>query len=194
MYRRLQTNIASCLSCESFADCEFLFQNISPFRCIQVPDTTPEYAAAGTKKQSKGLVRHSAIPTLSYKPRRRETSIRIKAIRTSLSLHYKISIHRRYDVASLSDLQQNYGNDSWIAKRAVLPTQNERLQFLNNILGSRIPGNMRTFLSAYSVEEAEVNELNYFVELLNSLPGTASLPDHQLTLKKRETVTLQHNL
>lgn len=50
------------------------------------------------------------------------------------------------------------------------------------------------FLSAGSVDEAELNTLNYPIELLNSIAGTTSLPDNALTLKKKYVVFLFHNL
>lgn len=45
---------------------------------------------------------------------------------------------------------------------------------LYRMITSNIPGISREFLSDDSVEEAELNELNYPVELLNCISGTAS--------------------
>lgn len=53
-----------------------------------------------------------------------------------------------------------------------------------------IPGVPVTFLSVDSVDEAEVNKLNYPLDLLNSMTGTASLFYHTLTLKKGYAVIL----
>lgn len=42
----------------------------------------------------------------------------------------------------------------------------------------------RELFSANSVDAAELNEQKYLVNLLNSIPGTASPPDHRLCLKQ----------
>lgn len=57
-----------------------------------------------------------------------------------------------------------------------------------------IPGVPRTFLSADSVCEAEVDNFYYLVELLNSITGTGPLPDHTLKLKQGYVVMLLRNL
>lgn len=92
------------------------------------------------------------------------------------------------------DLEQYYDNESWMAELAVLTSRIERLQFLKNIIGSKMPKSTRAFLIADSVKEAKINELHNIVKLLKNLPGTASLRDHWITPKKGYMVMLLCNL
>lgn len=69
-----------------------------------------------------------------------------------------------------------------------------RLRDLNNFVASKIPNLKNEYLSADSFDEAELNKLNYPVELHNSLPGTSSLPGHRLCLKDGCMVMLLQNL
>lgn len=59
--------------------------------------------------------------------------------------------------------QQNYENDSWIAKRAALTMRNEKLDRLNKIIGCRIPENTQTFLTAGSVAEVGIQRATLFL-------------------------------
>lgn len=81
------------------------------------------------------------------------------------------------------DIHRNYRNVSWIAQRTILTTQNERLQILMPIIGSRLEGDIETYESADSVEEAEIGEHNYPVDLLNAISGAASLLNNCFSLK-----------
>lgn len=69
-----------------------------------------------------------------------------------------------------------------------------RLLKLNTDVGAMIPGTYQIFLIADSVDEAEVNDLIYPVELPNSIAGSALLPDHTLTLIKGYVFMLLRNL
>lgn len=50
------------------------------------------------------------------------------------------------------------------------------------------------FRSADSAEEADIKELQYPTELLNLLPGTASISDHRMKLMLRFMVTPLQNM
>lgn len=92
------------------------------------------------------------------------------------------------------NIKDNYQNVSWLTERAILTTEDVHLKVLNDLTASQITASEREFLSADSVEETKFNELNYPVELLNSLPGTGSIPDHKLSLKDGHMVMLLQNI
>lgn len=75
-------------------------------------------------------------------------------------------------------------NEAWLAQRADLITQNEHSKDLSNERGSMISGTLQQFLSADSVDDAEINKLKYLVELLSSMACTLSLPGRTLGLRK----------
>lgn len=81
------------------------------------------------------------------------------------------------------NLQLMFCDEEWIAQRA-LTTRIERLQELNDGIGEMIPGTAPLFLSAVSVDEAEVSKFNYPVELFSRIRNTASLTDHKITVRK----------
>lgn len=81
-------------------------------------------------------------------------------------------------------LEQIYAAESRVAKRAVLTKQKERPHFLHNIIGCRVSHNTQTFLSVHVVQEDNINELRYHIELQNNPSETELLPDYRLTLKK----------
>ena len=60
---------------------------------------------------------------------------------------------------------------------------------MNNSKSARIPGDVKTFLSADSEENNDLNvqvsaEIRYPQELLNQIDAGSSRPDHRLDLKK----------
>ena len=91
-------------------------------------------------------------------------------------------------------ITEKYHDSEWIASRAILTVKNARLPEINAVVGNMIPGEFTPFRSADSVENAEENALRYPVELLNSLSGKGSLPDHVITLKKGFPVMLLRNI
>lgn len=64
------------------------------------------------------------------------------------------------------DLLSNFSDEVWISQRAILANRNERLNRLNGCIGSSVHGTFQKYLSADSDREAEINELNYPIELL----------------------------
>ena len=91
-------------------------------------------------------------------------------------------------------MEINYADGEWLASRGILTITNRQLQYLNELVGRKIPGAYRTYHSADSIEEEETSELRYPVELLNSIPGNSSLPEHNLQLEKGFLVMLLRNL
>lgn len=73
---------------------------------------------------------------------------------------------------------------NWTAQQALYATQSECLQEINEGIKQILLGAFATFLSADSVDKAEVNELNFSVELFYSIACNMPLLDHTLTLKK----------
>ncbi len=82
----------------------------------------------------------------------------------------------------------------WVTLGAIFSTKNSRLIDINAKVWSRFPGSYKTFLSADTVEREDQNGLRYPVEILNSLTGGSSLPNHRLQLKKEFIVMLLRNL
>ena len=64
----------------------------------------------------------------------------------------------------------------------ILTLKNRRLPIINDLVGSRIPGESREFYSADRVLD-ESDALRYPVELLNAVETHGSMPDHKLELK-----------
>lgn len=91
------------------------------------------------------------------------------------------------------NIKGNCRNVLWLGDRAIQIIKNVWLEVLNDLISSKIPGSERVFLADDSIKEAELNQLNYPVELLSSLPGTVSLSDHKLYLKDGYIVTLLQN-
>ena len=86
-------------------------------------------------------------------------------------------------------INENRDNTEWLTSRAVLVTKNVKLNDINEMVGSRIPGEPKTFRSADSVENNDLQaqfsaEIRYPQELLNQVDAGSSMPDHCLTLKK----------
>ena len=114
------------------------------------------------------------------------------------------SVNMEQDAASLAlsvfeGIEDNYADAEWVTSRAILATKNARLDLLNGIIGSKIPGNYKTLISADSAtsDNTEIQagmELQYTQELLNSLTAGSSMPDHCIRLKKGFIVMLLRNL
>ncbi len=102
--------------------------------------------------------------------------------------------------SSLSqDIEQHWSDPDWLTSRAVLVTKNVKLEEINEMVASRIPGELKTFKSADFVQnhdrQAQISdELHYQQELLNQIDAGSSMLDHNLTLKKGSIVILLRNL
>ncbi len=71
------------------------------------------------------------------------------------------------------DIEQHWSDPDRLTSRAVLVTKNVKLEEINEMVGSRIPGKLKTLESADSVQnhdrQAQISdELRYPQELLNS--------------------------
>ena len=97
------------------------------------------------------------------------------------------------------DIGQHWRDPDWLPSRAVFVTKNVKLEEINDMVGSRIPGEFKTLKSADSVrnhdQQAQISyELRYAQDLLNQMDAGSSMPDHKMTLKKGYIVMLLCNL
>ena len=110
-------------------------------------------------------------------------------------------IRKIFETANLcehiyAEIEQKYNDKEWLKNRTILTTKNRTLKLINDSVGSKFPGELRTYLSADKVESDETGEdgPQYPVELLNSLTAGSALPDHELCLKKGYPVMLLRNI
>lgn len=91
-------------------------------------------------------------------------------------------------------MTSRYRNEVWTSQRAVLTTRNVELEMLNGCAGGLIPGESEADLKSDPCKNPEDYELRYAVERPNCILGPASLPEHQLLMKKGYVVMLLINL
>ncbi len=96
-------------------------------------------------------------------------------------------------------LDNNYDDVQWIPSRAILTPKNRRPKSLNNQVAEVFPGAFSYYKSGDSVvrdslEAQNAAELRYPQELLNPIEVGASLPDHEIALKKGFIVMLLRNI
>ena len=96
-------------------------------------------------------------------------------------------------------IETKYDDTDWLSSNAILTVKNSQLFRLNELIGNKIPGAYRRYLSADSVNcenelEQTEQELRYPQELLNRLSGGAAMPDHNLLLKNGFIVMLLRNI
>ena len=108
-----------------------------------------------------------------------------------LSTELVCSVFRNFEL--------KYNDVQWLKTRAILTPTNNRLQMLNNQVSKWFPGKFSYYKSADSVscdsvEAQNAAELRYPQELLNSIEAGASLPDHEIALKKGFIVMLLRNV
>ena len=97
------------------------------------------------------------------------------------------------------NLKEKYDDAQWLKSRAKLALNNSRLQSLNSEVAKIFRHDFSYHGSAYSmvydsVEAQNATELKYTVELLNSIEVRASLPDHEIALKKGLIFKLLRNI
>lgn len=90
------------------------------------------------------------------------------------------------------DVSKNYNNIDWLAERAILAPKNEKVNRINEIIQSKIPGKTFTYLSIDTVTEEE-QAVNYTTEFLNTLEPSG-MATHKLTLKIGSIIILLRNL
>lgn len=90
------------------------------------------------------------------------------------------------------DISNNYLNQQWISERAILAAKNKDVHDINFDIQSRLPGEMRSYISTDTVVEQD-QVVHYPTEFLNSLelPG---FPPHNLQLKVGAVVIMLRNL
>ncbi len=101
--------------------------------------------------------------------------------------------------ALFEGIEEHWNDTDCLTSRAVLVTKNIKLGDINEIVGFRIPGEIKTYPSADSVGnndlQAQVSaEIRYPQELLKESDAGSSMPDHCLNLKKVHLVMLLRNL
>ena len=97
------------------------------------------------------------------------------------------------------NLKEEYDDEQWLKSHAILAPTNSRLQSLNFEVAKIFPHDFLYYRSAESVvcdsiEAQNAAELSYPVELLNSIEVAASLPDHEIALKRGFIVMLLRNI
>lgn len=88
------------------------------------------------------------------------------------------------------NIENNYWEVAWLAESWILTTKKFLVKHQIDLDASRIPDPEREFLSADSVRETKLNELNFSVERINNPSGITSLPDHQLCPDNERMVVL----
>lgn len=90
------------------------------------------------------------------------------------------------------DISNNYLIHQWISERAILAAKDKDVHDINFDIQSRLPGQIRSYMSADTVVEQD-QVVHYPTEFLNSLelPG---FPPHNLQLKVGAVVIMLRNL
>ena len=91
--------------------------------------------------------------------------------------------------SSFPNLEKKYDDVQWLKSSAILAPTNSRLQSLNSEFEKIFPHDFSYYRIVESVVCASVDsqnaaELGHPVHLLNSIEVGASLPDHEITVKK----------
>lgn len=71
---------------------------------------------------------------------------------------------------------------------------NAELEEVNTIFGAHIPGEMRTFTYADTLETEDENAVRYSMEMLNALSKWLAVPYYMLSLEKGFAVMLLNNI
>ena len=90
------------------------------------------------------------------------------------------------------DLAKNIGNQNWIEGRALLAPTNKKVQMMNDILSSKLPGSTQIMRSSDQLEKTE-EVLHFNLEYLNSLTPS-NCPPHAVHLKKGTPLMHLRNL
>lgn len=90
--------------------------------------------------------------------------------------------------------QSKFYDEEWLLQRAILTSLNELFMGLSRNITSIVFKALQKFHSADSLDETEINEVNYTFLLLGSVAGSASFPDHIPSLKNGYFVMLLRNL
>ncbi|GBP39112.1 hypothetical protein EVAR_18050_1 [Eumeta japonica] len=91
------------------------------------------------------------------------------------------------------DISQIENKDhQWMCQRAILAARNSNVDEINDIILSKLPGDIVTYTSIDTVMDQE-DVVNYPQEFLNSL-NPSGLPPHSLNLKIGAPIILLRNL
>ena len=111
-----------------------------------------------------------------------------------------IQIPHEYLVETLDELvdktfpniEDRYSDKYWVARRAILTPRNEGVDKINEAIMDKFPGQGKTYLSADSVAEEDLQN-GYPTDFLNSIT-LSGMPPHSMTLKVGAPVILLRNL
>lgn len=81
-----------------------------------------------------------------------------------------------------SSHQYTYRNESWLAERTMLTTQNQRPDSLHAEITNLIPESLNISYRADTVENKDKTNRHYPTEIFLSIPGTNSFSHHILYL------------
>lgn len=83
-----------------------------------------------------------------------------------------------------------------LKNRAIITKRNVSLQILNEIVGTKFPGEVMSILSSDNIVTYETAEIGpqYLVEMINTLTAGSALSNHLLTLKVGFPVILLRNI
>ena len=87
---------------------------------------------------------------------------------------------------------EHYADRYFVAHRAILTPKNENVDRINEIIMAKFPGEQKTYLSADSVAEENLDN-TYPNEFLNSIT-LSGMPPHSMSLKIGAPVMLLRNL
>ena len=90
------------------------------------------------------------------------------------------------------NIEDGYSDKYWITRRAILTLKNENVDQMNEIIMNKFPGQGKTYLSADTVAEDDLQNA-YPTDFLNSAT-LSGMPPHSMLLKVGAPVILLRNL
>lgn len=95
------------------------------------------------------------------------------------------------------DLSQRHGEIEYIRDRAILTLLNEYVESVNNVVLSKLPGELKIYKSCYGIckgaSTSGGDELLYPPEYLNTLKFSG-VPNHEIQVKVGPPIMLLQNL
>ena len=89
-------------------------------------------------------------------------------------------------------IEEGYADKYFVSHHAILTPKNENVDNINEIVIKKFPGEGKTYLSADSIAEGDLNN-TYPTDFLNSVTPSG-MPPHSMTLKAGAPVILLQNL
>lgn len=180
-------------------DCLFMIQVlISVQLCLQTSSVT-EYETRKFKTMPCSRRISISISRFPFWYWRRKNENMWKQFYQATTIFEHGWLARRASWKIVPKSSKNYSQVEWLKFRAILSAWNFACKDLNREISKLFSGTTRLLTSADSVvaeDPDQQNSLNlqYPVELLNSMEGDSSLPDHEIELKKGFLVMLLRNI